>query len=574
MMLKPIAALLRCFHFSHLLFISIISCVAVQEPEGGPPDETPPKLVRSLPENGGLNFKGKTIRLIFDKDIAVENLYNNLGIMPKPDEPKNKKAYTYTVNGKTLTLKLHVPLKENTTYSIHFNKAIKDTHEGTKAIGDALTFSTGSFIDPITAKGKVKELLTNKPVGDTNVYLYNAERDPKEWQEEGTPDYYTTADKDGNFTINCIRLGQYYIRASTGKKNNYKIDYEKDQYGFFKDPIDLNETREDIILPLIASDVRDLSLLRGTPQKGIFEIVFNKAIKIYQVTPLQTVGAKGKPQVYSFFSEQSPKTITIYNTFGLLEGDFLKVKVKAEDALHRALEKDITINFKEGKIDKTSLSYSLLPRPIPSILNDFTESIVFNKPIKELKEALIYFEGKNQQKIALKPDEWMWNENRTKLTIRKHFTGEEIIQFATEEQEKDHKSKVIKQMVTLQIEAGACMAFDQTTHKKICQTYPLRKKEETGTISGSVDTATPYFIIELLNQKDECIDSIRNQKNYQFKMVPPGSYKMRLLVLNEGEEAWSPGNILQNIEPNPVIFYEKEINVTENWDVTGIDFKF
>ncbi len=575
-MVRFISTFLRLFLYSYLLFIPIVSCVAVQDPEGGPPDTTPPKLIRSLPENGALNFKAKKIRCTFDKYIAGDDVENNLVIMPNVDAPKNKKPYRYNIHGKTLEITFNVPLKDDTTYCMHFNKAIKDIHEGTKATGAQLTFSTGSFIDPISLKGSVKELLTHKPVGDATVYLYDATRDPKEWQEKGTPDYYTTTDKDGNFAIDCIRLGNYYIRATTGQSNNYKIDYEKDKYGFFKNPIDLNDSREDILLPLVAADVRDLKLLRSTAQRGFFEIVFNKAITKYQLIPLQTLGAKGKPAIYSFLSEQSPKTIIIYNTFGLLEGDCFKVRLSAEDALHMKLEEDIEIGFKEGHTEgsKKALSCTLSPRALPSICSDFTESILFNKPIKEINAALIYFECSNQQKMLLKENEWSWNENRTKLTIKKHFTEEEMMQFATQEEEKETKPKVVRQMVKLSIEAGACIAFDKSTNKKIDQTYLLRKKEETGTISGNVETAVSDFIIELLNDKDKVVDSIRNKKSYQFTMVPPGSYKMRLLVINQGEEEWSPGNIIQNIEPNPVIFYEKEINMTENWDVTGIDFKF
>ncbi|WP_243575133.1 Ig-like domain-containing protein [Candidatus Cardinium sp. cByotN1] len=574
-MLTFISTLLRLVKQGFLLLIPIISCVAVQDPEGGPPDQTPLILVRSFPENGALNVKGTKIRLTFNKDIAVVNIYDNLVIMPNLDTPKNKQPYSYTVNGKTLELKLNTPLKEDTTYSIHFNKAIKDTHEGTQASGEVLTFSTGSFIDPITLKGKIKELLTNKPVGDVSVYLYSDTRDPKEWQEKGMPDYYTTADQEGNFAISCIRMGQYYIRATTGKNKTCKIDYEKDKYGFFKNPIDLNDS-QDIVLSLVAADVRDLKLLRGMPQKGLFEIVFNKPIAKYELTPLETVGAKGKPQLYSLHSKSVPNTITVYNTFGLLEGDTFKIKLRAQDALHIALEESITISFKEGKSEHTqkSLSYSLSPRVLPSILPHFTESIVFNKPIKTFKEALIYFEGKNQQKLALKEDELEWNGDKTKLTIRKQFTPQEIMQFSTQEQDSEKKSKVIKQMITLQVEPGACTAFDQSTHKKITQSYVLRNKEETGTISGKIETTNAHFIIELLNDKDQIVDTIRNKKSYKFTMVPPGSYKMRLLVLNQGEEEWSPGDILKNIEPNPVFFYEKDINLTEKWDLTGIDFTF
>lgn len=209
----------------------------------------------------------------------------------------------------------------------------------------------------------------------------------------------------------------------------------------------------------------------------------------------------------------------------------MKVKVRAEDALQMALEEVLSISFKEGKTDQTKLNYNLSPHPLPTILPDFRESILFNKPIKALKETLIYFECKNQEKIALKTN-GSGTLDRTKLTIRKHFTPEEIMEFVTKEEERSNKRKMLQQVVTLQLEPGAGSAFDQSTHKNISHTYPLRQKEATGTISGSIETTTPNFIIELLNQKDEPIDSIRNTKTYQFKMIPPGSYRMRLLVLN------------------------------------------
>ncbi|WP_339044089.1 Ig-like domain-containing protein [Cardinium endosymbiont of Tipula unca] len=552
------------------------SCVTEQAPEGGPPDETPPKLVCSFPENGALNFKGNKIRLTFNKEIKVEGIYTNLLIMPKLDALKDKQPYSYTVNGKTLEIKFAIPLKEHTTYSMHFNNAVKDTHEGTKPTGAVLTFSTDSFIDAITAKGETKELLTNRPVGNVSVYLYSSERDPKEWQEKGgIPDYYTTTDKEGNFTMDHIRLGTYYIRATTGKSNKYEIDYEKDQYGFFKDPIHLNDFQSAILIPLISADVRDFTLLRSAPQKGIYEVVFNKPIIKYQLIPLEAIGAKGKPQIHSLLSDKSPRTIFIYNTFGLLEGEQLEVKLIAEDAYHTVLEKHLPIRFKEGKedIEKTRLSHSVLTRPFPSILPSFTEVITFNKPIQETNQDLIYFELANEKKIPLKEEALAWNSDKTKLTIKKVFKQEEIAALSRAAQgEKDYDKT--KKTVVLHMETGACIAFDKEKNKKIDIVYPFRNEEETGTISGNIDTAVEHFIIELLNDKDVIVDTVRNTKNYCFTMVPPGTYGIRILVLNEGEEVWSPGNIRKNIEPNPVIFYEKELAVVEKWDVTGIDFKF
>ena len=89
-------------------------------------------------------------------------------------------------------------------------------------------------------------------------------------------------------------------------------------------------------------------------------------------------------------------------------------------------------------------------------------------------------------------------------------------------------------MVILQIEEDACTAFDKEQNKKIRLTYPLRNEEETGTIMGNIETAADHFIIELLDNKNEVIDSIRDLKKYKFTMIPPGCYKMRILFTKCG----------------------------------------
>jgi len=182
---------LNFFYFlGYFVLLVITSCASEQPPEGGPKDEVPPKVVRTLPKDGGLNFKGKKISVTFDKHITVTDIYNKLLITPQLDKVDKKRPYKYVVNGKTLEIKFNLPLKEDTTYAMHFNDAVKDLHEGTHPVDSVLTFSTGSFIDPITAEGSVIELLTNSSMADVKVCLYSAERDPKEWMEQGLADYY------------------------------------------------------------------------------------------------------------------------------------------------------------------------------------------------------------------------------------------------------------------------------------------------------------------------------------------------------------------------------------------------
>ena len=52
------------------------------------------------------------------------------------------------------------------------------------------------------------------------------------------------------FCDQAYTAGKYYIRATTGNSNQYTIDYAMDIYGFLKNPIDLHDNQENIIIRL------------------------------------------------------------------------------------------------------------------------------------------------------------------------------------------------------------------------------------------------------------------------------------------------------------------------------------
>src|SRR5688500_2225285 len=61
------------------------SCAAINNPEGGPKDETNPKLVASFPVDKSVNINTKTIRLTFDEEVKAPNLQKQLQISPNTD---------------------------------------------------------------------------------------------------------------------------------------------------------------------------------------------------------------------------------------------------------------------------------------------------------------------------------------------------------------------------------------------------------------------------------------------------------------------------------------------------------
>ena len=59
--------ILSCSQF--LMF----GCASLGTPDGGPYDETPPKVVQCTPDNKAINSSKKKINILFDEYIKMEN---------------------------------------------------------------------------------------------------------------------------------------------------------------------------------------------------------------------------------------------------------------------------------------------------------------------------------------------------------------------------------------------------------------------------------------------------------------------------------------------------------------------
>ena len=116
--------------------------------------------------------------------------------------------------------------------------------------------------------------------------------------------------------------------------------------------------------------------------------------------------------------------------------------------------------------------------------------------------------------------------------------------------------------------AGSFMSVEQDSSQQIIQQFSFKKPEEYGTITGNVSTAYESYTIQLTDKNYSVIEESRGTKGtYTFELIPPGEYKIRVLIDENGNGTWDRGNVLENREPEPIYFYTEEetIELRANW---------
>jgi len=88
-----------------------------------------------------------------------------------------------------------------------------------------------------------------------------------------------------------------------------------------------------------------------------------------------------------------------------------------------------------------------------------------------------------------------------------------------------------------------------------------------GIIKGQVLNANSSFIIQLTDEKYKVIDTLYNQKEYTFRYVKPGKYRLRLIIDENNNRQWDPGNPLTFKKPEAIIFLEELLTVKANWEL-------
>ena len=219
------------------ILLLFFACARIGSPDGGPYDETPPKVVHTSPKFGATNEKNvKRITIEFDEIVKVDNPSERVVISPPQIQQPEIEA-----NGRRITVTLLDSLKPNMTYTIDFADAIVDNNEGNPYGDYAFTFSTGESVDTFQVSGHVLNAENLEPIKGMLVGLYkvggNAEGDSvKELPDSvfrAIPfERISRTDSRGHFVVKGLSPGQYRAFALKDLNQNYVYDQRAEMVAF------------------------------------------------------------------------------------------------------------------------------------------------------------------------------------------------------------------------------------------------------------------------------------------------------------------------------------------------------
>lgn len=553
-----------------------LACARQTSPTGGPKDTIPPVLASSIPIKEKTNFEGKQVELYFSEMIQLANPKEQIIITPDV-----AKEYEVEARKDKVVLKFEKDLKDSTTYSINFRDAVQDLTEKNPAVNLKLAFSTGPFVDSLSIEGKVYDLLKANDAKDATVLLYQTDTFNI---FKHKPVYLTKTDEKGNYKIENLKPGNYFVYTIDDKNRNLVADSKSESFGFRSDTIQLHQNQKNISIPLIRLDTRPLKLTSARPYSSYFNIKTGKNLEHYTLRSNET------DTLLSAFGEDKAN-IRIYNTFH--GQDSVLVHFHATDSLNNSLDTALYVKF--SKRETLPDKFEVQPSDFKVIERSgaLTGKIRFTKPLIRINYDSILYKIDSAHTVTFTASDLRWDSLNNILSIEKKIDKNLLIKPTVKPSDKPQpkakpiqgppipkeasdttKQKKTEPVVEYQLYIGDAtfISAERDSSQQIAETLKPIKLEETGVIIIQVQTDEPHFIVELLDKSFTVIKSARDTKKTSFEDLRPGEYQVRVIQDTDNNGKWSPGNFFLRREPERIAFYKTEkntltINLKANWEI-------
>jgi hypothetical protein len=512
----------------------LIGCASMQKPQGGPKDRTPPKLLKATPPNMTRNFKEKEIRLDFDEYFTLKNQSQEISMSPATD-----KLPTYKVNKKSLIIDFKDTLQKNTTYVINFGKSIADINEGNIMQNFTYVFSTGSHIDSLSVSGNVQNLMTQeKETKDVTVMLFPVKKDSLFGKKK--PTIYATIDSSGNFSMNNLHEGDYYIYALKEVAANRIYDNDNELIAFQTQPVHLRKDTANIHLFLFKQEPEKFKMIdHRFDLDGKILFTFNKGIDNPSVRIIKPATLDGQ-KIVDF--NKTRDTAFVY--MRSLDFDSLRVSFLQNN---KPID---TVTIKKGRKETYDHTINLQYNTnLDGRLKPGTSLIATsNLPIESFDKSL----------ITLNED----STNISNFTITKDTSTLKRLTFTY-----NWKANSRYQLI---LNEGALTDIYGDKNKKSLKLIQLDKADNYGelTLKVTIPDTSKGYVVELINSDKNVVhrDAILKGTTLVYKNYPVGKYTVRVIYDDNKNGKWDSGNVKKRTQPENVWIYSKTITLRSNWE--------
>lgn len=520
------------------------SCAAVAPPLGGPRDRTPPRRISSSPDSAARNVSQKYIRLTFSEDVITKDLSKNLLITPQlPDD----NPYKLREDRNAISLLFDKPLDANTTYSFNFRDGVVDITEGLPAKNAYLTFSTGPELDSGRVSGTLTDVLTQRAVEGASIGLYRVA--DTAGVRKGRPYYTVLTDKEGKFSLNFLKSGDYKLYAVTDKNNNGHYD-EGEKIAYLPAPVAIaGRNTPPVALVLTQPDQRPPLLTTRTPSPTQLRLSYNEGLRAASLAQLPAAATAAAAVAEAAQLADRGRTVVVYKTPAVGDGRYL---LTATDSTGNSSRDTLQLKFPVPAAAKKAASPPLYtvegnPRtvfPEGQVKFQFTVPVrvATDKPFGTLVEDSL-----RRRPLRL-PADGTLSPDRSQLAVR-------------------FNSKA-KNRLDIILDSTAISTITGQSLRLKPLRLGLSEQDVSTSLSGTINTKQKSFELQLLDDKFQVVASLSSPKGtYSFADMPPGTYRLRVLVDADGDGRWRGGDPNLLVLPEPVFLLPKAIQIRAGFDI-------
>ncbi|MCU0376728.1 MAG: Ig-like domain-containing domain [Bacteroidales bacterium] len=555
----------------------IASCAKISSPSGGPKDEEPPVIIKSVPENGSVMFSSKSFTVTFDEYVILDKISDKFMVSPPM---KNKPEVR--LKGKSLVVSWEDEMADSTTYTFYFQDAIRDNNENNPINNYQYVFSTGPVLDSLSLTGNVFNASDLETAEDMMVMMYSNMSDTA--PRKILPAYISRPDPSGGFLISNIKPGRYRLYAVKDLNGNRLYDLADETFAYCDSIVVI--TSEDNFGVMPDTIKHRPASATETTKPDIF--TFGRH-RLYAFIP------ESKKQYLKFTERKSSASLG----FGLAlpsdsaqfvlnlkeipaESWFMQTNARrdtfmvwiTDPAVYDLdlIEAHVTFPFTDSTgtiIQRTdTVNMRFVKPPVPRGGTGRKPALILNTNIASRLRP-----GTMPLFICSTP---LGEPDTSKITLTEIVDSVQTRLSTLFERDSSDIRRI--RMVTplkpgfsysLICRNGSFSDIYGLVTDSVNYRFSVATAEDYGSVTANLTGYEGAVIIQLVAEKDKIVSerAVTSPGTVKFGLLDKGSYRLKAIYDLDGNGAWTTGDYDLRRSPEPVTYYGGELEVKINWEL-------